>query len=115
MDNLQKINETINNHKYLIRLTRQKIEILEEHDSSKYYTGHGIDVIDFEEDTVNVTCFEGCYGYREYLRFSFPIGYLLLSDDELISEVENNLSEEKKKEKEKQLKKQEWKQKNNIT
>jgi len=86
MENLEQIREVISTHGKLIASIKDKIEIMKRHDSA-YDPGRGVESIHFEHGNINVTYDDSCYGYSASSWFSFPLSYLVLTDEELKERV----------------------------
>lgn len=88
--NIEQINKILSDYDVLIDLVKSKVVVLEMIDRSEYDTVRGIDKIQFEGESVYVTCDDTSWGCADYSYFEFPIIWLAKTDEELVEIVENN-------------------------
>lgn len=79
--NTEQINEIIENYNQLVELASKKAKFISHLDKEHYKISIGISEVSFENGNVFISC-EGNWK-NDYSAFTFPIKWLIVTDDEL--------------------------------
>jgi hypothetical protein len=96
--NIEQINKIISDYNQLIIQVKRTIWKLEKLDRGEYNTARGIETIDFNDNTILVTCNDSYSGCMDYTCFEFPIIWITKTDEELTELV--TIAQELRREKE---------------